>query len=108
MSKADPIAQEHRQRNEAREPKDHRHGLNAQDGELVMRDRLGEAPWHDDEVQEREDRPDRAEDKVVDLRGRGVVPVAGPPVGDYRHKTVSDGVHDVGDYTYRRLSSPAR
>lgn len=75
-SKAHAIAQEHRQRNEAREPEDHRDRFHGEDGELVMRGGFGEAPWDDDQVEEGEDRPHGAEDEVVDLRGREGVPVA--------------------------------
>lgn len=69
MSKAHPVAQEHGQRNEAREPEQHRQALHAQDGEFVMCDGVGEAPWDHDEVDEGEERPDGGEDEEVDLGG---------------------------------------
>lgn len=67
MSKADAIAQEDSQRDEARKPEDHGDGLNSQDRELVVCDSLGETPWDDDEVEKGEERPDGAEYEVVDL-----------------------------------------
>lgn len=71
-----PTRQEHGERNEAREPKDRRDRLYAQNGELVVRNGVGEAPWHDDEVDEREERPDGGENEEVYGRGgAGVVPV---------------------------------
>jgi len=56
-----PPAQEHRQRDEPREPEQHRQRLRAQNRELVVRDCVGEAPGHDDEVGEGEEGPYGAE-----------------------------------------------
>lgn len=67
MSKADAIAKEDCQRDEARKPEDHGDSLNSQNRELVVCDSLGETPWNDDEVEKGEERPDGAEDEVVDL-----------------------------------------
>jgi len=83
MPKAHPIAQEHGQRHETRKPEQHRQGLREENAEFVVRDRVGEAPWHDTQVDEREERPDGAEEEEVDLGGRQGVPVVGPPVADY-------------------------
>lgn len=48
MSPTNPITQEDRQSNKAREPKQHCHRLHAQNHKLVMRDRIRETPWHYD------------------------------------------------------------
>ena len=69
MTEADAIRKEDRKRDEPGEPEDHCHCLHAEYREPMMRHRLRESPWHDDEVDECEDRPYRAEEEVVDLRG---------------------------------------
>lgn len=80
MAEANPVAEKHRQRDESREPEQHCQGLCAQDAELVGEGR--EAPWREEEVEEREERKDGGEEEEVDLRGRvGVVGVR-PPVRD--------------------------
>lgn len=106
VPEAHPIAQEHRQRNEAREPEEHGQELGAQDGELVVQLRLGEAQRYNDEVDEGEERPDRAEEEKADLRRRARVPVAGPPAGDCREevsKAHSGCEAGAVARTYRRL-----
>lgn len=50
MSEADTVAKEHCQRNEARKPKDHRHGLGSKKAELVANCRIRELPCCQDEV----------------------------------------------------------
>lgn len=81
-SKAHAITQKHGERNESCKPEEHRHGLDAQDCELVVRNRLRESPWHENEIDEGEQTPDCAEDEIIDLRRRRGVPIAGPPVCD--------------------------
>lgn len=76
MPKAHAITQEHSQRNEAREPEQHGQELGAEHGEFVVEFGLGEAQGHDDEVDEREEGPDTAEEEEADLRRRARVPVA--------------------------------
>ena len=79
---ARPSRQKHGQRNESSEPEEHRYRLYAQNCKLMMRDRVRETPWDDDQIDEGEERPDGVEDHEVDLAGRGGVVVASPPVGD--------------------------
>ena len=69
------IAQEYCQRNESCEPEERRECLYGQYGELVMRNGVGESPWHDDEVYERQNSPYGVEDEEVYLSGRCGMPV---------------------------------
>lgn len=52
MPKTHSIPQKHRQRQKPRKPENHRHGLDAEQREFVVRARLGEAPGDEDEVSE--------------------------------------------------------
>ncbi|KAH9832728.1 hypothetical protein Tdes44962_MAKER00208 [Teratosphaeria destructans] len=76
MSKAHAIAQEYRKSDEAGEPEYHGRGFDAEYREFMVKRSLAEAPWHDDEVEQREDGPDGGEDQEVDFGGRRAVPVA--------------------------------
>lgn len=69
------IRQQHGQRNEACEPKQHRQSFSSQNAELMCRD--WEAVWCEDEVYDCEDCPDAAEEEEVGLGGG---PVPGPVV----------------------------
>ena len=69
MSKTNSITQKHSQRNETREPENHRHTLDRQNREFVMRACFRKPPWYDYEVQEGEETPYGAENQVVDLGG---------------------------------------
>lgn len=80
VAKADSVAQEHSQRNESRKPEQHGQRLGSQDTKLVCRS--WEFPRGHDEVNEREQCPDRGEDEEVDLARGGGMPVVGPPVCD--------------------------
>lgn len=66
-------ANEHRQRDEAGEPENRRHGIHDQDHELVT-DMPGPSivAWGEYEEGDGEDGPDGAEDQEVNLAGRCV------------------------------------
>jgi len=62
-AEADAVAQEDGQGDEPREPEQHRQGLGGQDAGFVRGD--GEARGRDDEVGQREERPDGGDDQEV-------------------------------------------
>lgn len=95
MSEADPVAQEHCKSDESGKPEQHRHCFRSQDGEFVVRDRVGEAPWHDDQVEEYEDRPDGAKEEEVDLAGTERVPVVRPPICDCCAVSESQSIEEL-------------
>ena len=88
-AEADAVAQEDGQGDESREPEQHRQGLGGQDAEFVRGD--GEARGRDDEVGQREERPDGGDDQDVHFPRRELVPLAGPPVRDCGGGKVSGG-----------------
>ena len=79
-AEADAVAQEDGQGDGSREPEQHRQGLGGQDAGFVRGG--GEACGRDDEVGQREERPDGGDDQDVHFRRRELVPLAGPPVRD--------------------------
>ena len=62
------------------------HRLRCQNGEFMMQLRLREAPWYDDEIRQREERPDCVEDEEVEGAGAEDVPVIAPPVDNCSHR----------------------
>lgn len=82
MAKANPVAQEDRERNEAGEPEDHGQAFDSRDDAGMVELGLRETHGHNDEVGEGDQGDDRAEQEEADLRGCASVPVAAPPVGD--------------------------
>lgn len=66
---------------ESREPEEHGKRLGGQNAEFVRRGR--EEHGRETEVDECEKRPDGGEDQESDLGWRVMMPVAGPPVGDW-------------------------
>lgn len=65
---AAPVTKQSSHGNPAREPEDHCENLNGENAKLVRG--IGEAAGGDDEVCEREDGPDGAEEEVVRLARR--------------------------------------
>ena len=65
------VVLEYRQRDPAREPEDHGHGIEGQDGEFVRGG--GEEARGEGEVEQGQEGPDGDEDEEVDAGGGGVV-----------------------------------
>lgn len=82
MAEANPVAQEDREGNEASEPEDHGQAFDARNYAGMIEFGLREAHRYDDQVCERDQGNDRAEQEEADLRGCASVPVTAPPVGD--------------------------
>lgn len=83
MAEANPVAQEHCERNEAGEPEDHRQAFDSRDDAGVVELGLRKAHRYNDQVGQGDQSNDRAEQEEADLRWGAGMPVAAPPVGDF-------------------------
>lgn len=81
MAEADSVVEEDGQGDEAGEPEHHGQTLDGKDDTRVVELRIGVPHRYQDQVGERDQRDDGAEEQEGDLRRRAGIPVAAPPVG---------------------------